>query len=507
MTEPSDNAPVIVGVGQRTWRDTDYARTPVDGLHEVARLAFDDANNKKLLDSVDALGMIRFVADTDPGMAALLPRNPGQQLAQRLGIDGANIVQATIGGNTPQQMVNYMAGRLAAGQHQAVLIAGVELLATFFKALRDGGDISAWPGPQASPPPTMGAEKDGLMATEKRHGLYEPINTYPLFENSLRHALGISPAEHKQRIATICSGMSAVAARNPNAWSQRALSAAEIGEVSEKNRYVGYPYTKTMNARLAVDMGAAVIMTTAGKARELGFGEDQLVYLRAGVDVSDIWYVSERPVLHESAAIRLGAKALFQHIGINVADIRYFDIYSCFPSAVQVSCREIGISPLDPRGVTVTGGLPFFGGPGNNYSLHAIAEMANTLRGKADSYGLVTANGLYLTKHAMGVYASQPGRQAWQPLASSAVQRAIDDAPRRRLAAEPSGPARVESFTVAFDHKGPARGIIIAANEQGERVVANTVSDPTVLEQLLAEDPIGSVGRVRRENNINIFEA
>lgn len=506
MTNHTDNAPVIVGVSQQTWREIDATRTPVDALHEVATAALADSNSSKLLDTIDALAMVRFIADTNPDMATLFPRNPGKLLAQRLGIENAHIFQATIGGNTPQQLVNHFADKLATGEHQAVLISGLELLATLFSALGSGGDVSAWPGEKTSSPTTIGEEKDGLTAAEKLHGLYEPINTYPLFENSLRHHLGVSAEEHNALIATLCSNMSNVAANNPHAWFQQARSAEVIGTVTDKNRYIGYPYTKAMNARLAVDMGAALTMTTAGKARQLGIDNSQLIYLRAGVDVNDIWYVSERPAVHESPAIRLAASTLLQHAGVSVDEINQFDIYSCFPSAIQVACNEIGISPLDPRGVTVTGGLPYFGGPGNNYSLHAIAEMIAKLRGEERNHGLVTANGLYLTKHSLGLYSTEPSEQAWQVIDSSKLQQDIDDGPRRQLSADPAGNATIESFTVAFDRNGPAKGIIIANNEKEERIVANTLNSEDVLNQLIAQDPIGSSGKVRRDGEYNIFE-
>lgn len=506
MLNQTDNAPVIVGVGQKTWRETDAARTPVDALYEVASAAFADSNNSELLDAIDALAMVRFIADTNPDMATLFPRNPGKLLAQRLGIEGARIFQATIGGNTPQQLVNHFAHKVAAGEHQAVLISGVELLATLFSALGSGGDVSAWPHEKTSPPTTIGDEKDGLTVAEKLHGLYEPINTYPLFENSLRHHLGVSAEQHNALIATLCSNMSNVAANNPHAWFQHARSAEDIGTVTEKNRYIGYPYTKAMNARLAVDMGAAVIMTTAGKARELGIDDSRLIYLRAGVDVNDIWYLSERPCLHESPAIRLATNTLLQHAGVSLDEIQHFDIYSCFPSAVQVACNEIGLSPLDPRGVTVTGGLPYFGGPGNNYSLHAIAEMVTTLRGEDKNHGLVTANGLYLTKHSLGLYSTEPSDKPWQMMDNGSLQQKIDEGPRRQLADDPAGSTTIESFSVAFDRNGPAKAIIIAENENGERIVANTLKDEEVLNQLLGEDPVGCGGSVHRDGERNIFE-
>ena len=188
----NDDTPIIVGVAQKTWRETDTARTPVDALLEVSASAIMDSGADSLLDSIDALAMVRFIADTDPGVAALFPRNPGRQIAARLGMSDVSIFQGIIGGNTPQSLVNHFAGKLADGEHNAVMISGTELLATLFAAMGSGEDISAWVGEPEQEPTTIGNERDGLNDTEKLHGLYEPIVTYPLFESSLRHHLGRS---------------------------------------------------------------------------------------------------------------------------------------------------------------------------------------------------------------------------------------------------------------------------------------------------------------------------
>jgi len=482
----------------------------VDALYEAGAAAIADVGSSRLVDAIDAVAMIRFIADTTPGIGALFPRNPGSQLAHRLGIKGAAHFQGTIGGNTPQYLVNHFAGKLAHGEHRAVLLAGAELLATLFAALRSGADIAAWAAGAQQEPPTVGQERDGHNATELDHGLYEPINTYPLFENSLRHHLGVSQAQHTAHIAEICSRMSRVAAGNPHAWRPHFQSAAEISTVAQNNRYIGYPYTRAMNPILAVDMAAAVIMTTVGKARALGIDPSQWIYLRGGADVNDIWYVSERPTLHHSPAINLAWNAVSAHAGITLDEITCFDIYSCFPSAVQVACNAIGLSPLDPRGVTVTGGLPCFGGPGNNYSLHAIAEMVTTLRGPGGgagpAHGLVTANGLYLTKHSLGLYSTEPPKQPWADIDNGALQQPIDAAPRLALAAAPEGPATIESYTVGFGREGPRQGIVIARNDAGERVVANTANDAATLNALMAQDPIGQRGKVRTQDGINILD-
>lgn len=502
----TDNTPIIIGTGQKTWHGIDASRTPVDALYEVGSAALADAGSKQLARAIDALAMIRFIADTSPGVGALFPRNPGAQLAKRLGIANASIFQGTIGGNTPQYLVNHFAGKLARGEHTAVLLSGAELLATLFSALRSGEDISAWAGDAEAEPPTVGLEREGHNAAELAHGLYEPINTYPLFENSLRHPLGIGQEQHTAHIAELCSRMSRVAADNPHAWRPQFQSAEQISTVAQNNRYIGYPYTRAMNPTLEVDMAAAVIMTTAGKARELGIDQSRWIYLRGGADVNDIWYVSERPSLHTSPAIGLAWKSVSANAGIKLDEISLFDIYSCFPSAVQIACNEIGLSPMDERGVTVTGGLPCFGGPGNNYSLHAIAEMITALRRRGSGHGLVTANGLYLTKHSLGLYSTEPPARVWQNIDSNGLQQSIDAAPRLSLAADPSGRATIETYTVSFGREGPKKGIVVARNEAGERIIANTSADADTLNQLMAQDPIGQCGNVLVQDGVNILE-
>lgn len=500
-----DNTPILIGAGQATWREPDAGRTPVDALHAAARAAIDDIGNARLVGAIDTLAMVRFIADTTPGVGALFPRNPGDSLAQRLGIRDAAVFQGTIGGNTPQYLVNHFAGALARGERGVVLLGGAETLATLFAVLRSGEDISAWAQAGQAEPPTIGQERDGHTAIELAHGLYEPINTYPLFENSLRHHLGTPREQHTAQIAELCSRMSAVAASNPYAWRPQFQTAEEIATVAKNNRYIGYPYTRAMNPILEVDMAAAVIMTTAGKARELGIDRQRWIFLRGGADVNDIWYVSERPELHRSPAIRAAWQSVSAQAGIALDEISLFDIYSCFPSAVQVACSEIGLAPLDARGVTVTGGLPCFGGPGNNYSLHAIAEMSSRLRSAGAGHGLVTANGMYLTKHSLGLYSTEAPTAPWRDADNRALQQQIDAAPRLSVAADPAGDVTIETWTVGFGREGPKRGIVIAHNDAGERVVCNTAPDDAVLQRLIEEDPIGQRGTVRVQDGVNLL--
>ena len=506
MTSFDPNCPVLIGAGQHTWRDRDVCRTPIDALTQVASMALTDTAIDSISDSVDCMVTVRFIADTNPAIASMFPRNPGAAIAERLNMSSVQFLQGAIGGNSPQYLVNQLAQKLSDGECSVVLLAGAELFDTFFSALKAGEDLSGWTDGAETPPITLGEDRDGLNEAEKAHGLYEPINTYPLFENAIRNHDQRNFDEHQRLLGTICSEMSQIAAQNPLAWRQTPLSPESICEVTRDNRMIGYPYTKAINAVLSVDMAAAVVMTTAGKALELGIDKDRLVYLRAGVDVNEIWNISERENLYSSPGLGKAANAALEQAHLNLQQIDCFDIYSCFPSAVEIACTEIGISPLDPRGVTVTGGLPYFGGPGNNYSLHAIAEMVSRIRDSDMENGLVTANGLYLTKHSIGIYSSQPPPDKWMPFDNEPLQKEIDAGPRTHLEEHYEGEVSIETYTVAFGRDGPKEGYIIARNKAGHRVIANTGQNADTLDRLLAKDPIGMWGQVEKNDGRTIFK-
>ncbi|GAB3271325.1 acetyl-CoA acetyltransferase [Parahaliea aestuarii] len=500
----SDNRPVLIGVAQQTWRDKDPSRSLVDALAEVSGAALLDTGVSGVSAAVDTVVTVPFLAALVPGLAELLPANTGDALCQRLGLT-AQTFSAHVGGNTPQQMVNHFANRLARGESRAVLISGGELIATLSEALKSGADVSHWKAGGAVEPTWLGDNRRPASKVEQAHGLFEPVNTYPLFESALRHARGWSQPEHLAVLGQLISRMSEVAAANPHAWRRQAWTAQEAISTANRNRMISYPYTKVMNAILAVDMATAVVMTTAGVARELGVAPEQMIYLRGGADGNDIWNVTERPVLHESPAIRACAGSALAQAGLSIEDMALFDIYSCFPSAVQVACDALGIAVDDPRGVTLTGGLTLFGGPGNNYSSHGIVEMVQQLRSGRGEHGMVTANGNYLTKHSVGIYSRQPGDEVWSEAGCRNLQPELDRLDKVVVDEAPSGRGTIEAFTASYQNDAPARGIVVGRMEDGRRFVANTAAEPAVLERLVCEDLVGVGGQVRHTAEGNLF--
>jgi acetyl-CoA C-acetyltransferase len=169
-----------------------------------------------------------------------------------------------------------------------------------------------------------------------------------------------------------------------------------------------------------------------------------------------------------------------------------------------MACEMLDIPSDGSRHLTVTGGLPFFGGPGNNYSTHAIAAMMELLRERPGAKGLVTGTGWYLSKHAIGVYSTQapePDRGA-EPL----PERPRPDA-SVELALEAEGPATIETYTVVFGRNGgPSQGIVVGRLEDGRCFLANTPGDPGLAEALAATEAIGLEGIASHSGGVNLFD-
>ena len=328
--------------------------------------------------------------------------DPGALLARRLGIAPRRTAVTTVGGNSPQLLVNEFADHIQRGDCNVVLIGGAESMYTRWRARREPRVELHWETGDDEPCSwVIGDDRPGTSDEEMRHGAVAPTLVYPLFETALRAEAGRSIDAHQQHVAELWSTFAAVAADNPNAWTRTAYSPSDIRTVSADNRMVVFPYAKRMCSNIDVDQGAAILLCAYETARAAGVPDDRMVYLHAGAEAHDHWFVTERDSLTRSPAIGATVGDVLDASTVGVDDIAHFDLYSCFPSAVQIAIREIGLTDT-ARPLTVTGGLGFAGGPVNNYPTHAIARMVEVLRADPGSYGLTTALGWYLTKHAAG---------------------------------------------------------------------------------------------------------
>jgi acetyl-CoA C-acetyltransferase len=488
---------VIVGVGQVLRREVsdDQSDEPVSLMADALRLAGEDSGTgKRLLRRADSVRCVPAIGWQYRDPTALLSRLVGAQPRDTL-------QSALVGGEGAQRLLNHTAGAIAAGELDVALLAGSEAIASL-RAAQRAGRAPAWrredEAMQAAP--TLEHARPGVNEMEAAAGLAPPVFTYALIESAVRAASG-SPAEaHLARIAALWSRFSEVAAANPYAWLPHAYTPGEIATPSLDNRLVSVPYTKLLTANIGVNMASGLILASAEAAERAGVPRDRWVFVHAGAQAHDEWHVSERRELDRSPAIRAAGRAALEHAGVSIDEVAHVDLYSCFPSAVEIAAAELGLALDDPaRALTVTGGLTFAGGPGNNYAGHSIATLVQLLREDPDSYGLASALGWYVTKHAIGVYGARPPRQ---PFAGLDIRPQLP--PPRRAHAGYVGSASVEAWTVTFHRDGdPDAAIVSALTPDGGRALVRT-SEADAVDALLAQDPIGARVEIAAEQRLTI---
>ena len=490
---------MIVGVAQYVGRETDptAAPDPVTMLADVAaRAAYDTGVGQRLFAHVDTYIQIP--------LAYWNPVNGAALTAERLGIDRRARMQNTGGGGEMGVLAaNHLAAEIMAGRTEVAVMTGGQIWKTAERAQAAGVELD-WPSggnPTGADDRFALTTKPMVSDLEERHRLTRPIQAYPLFENALRAAQGMTLAEHIQRLGEMMTEFTAVAAANPYAWFPTERSADELVTPTPENRMIGFPYTKYLNSVLNTDQAGAYVMTSVSKARELGIPEDRWVHWWGGHNAAEeAWYASTRPNFAECPSMKDSSVGALNQAGVGVDDIAAFDFYSCFPVAVRMACATLGINELDPRPFTVTGGLPYAGGPGSAYNMNSLPAMVERLRDNDGSVGLVTGNGFFMTKHAAAVLSTRPKQGGWDSPDGPPPSAEMDTAPAIPDESA-SGRGRIEAYTVMHDRNGqPALGYICGRLDdngtEGRRFLANTPEDPNLLHHLLSDEAVGRTGDV-----------
>lgn len=460
-----ERIPVVVGGGQFTNRDEDPSSAPNPFelmAAAVKRAAQSAGSGKDWIGEASHCWMVHSIS--------VRHGDPARELARRIGApDSAETRCSGMGGNIPQWLVNRAADVVRGGARPVVVIAGAEALATRRRAKKAGVRLE-WPSSEGWPDLWPALEPDmGVHPLEDEAGLRQATTMYALVESAIAHAAGRTPAENAKSIGEVMSGLNSVAVENEYSWFGERRDAGELMTVDAGNRMVNTPYPKYVNAVMDVDMSACVIVTDAATARSAGLGQNEVAYVRGYSDANEVWYLSQRREVDESPALERCVRRALGDAKIGLDEIDAFDLYACFPSSVEVSRNSFGITEDDARPLTVTGGLPYHGGPGSNYVTHAVCNALERVRAGGGPVA-VHGNGYYLTKHAVGVYSSSPPGDPGDPGdgdanssgAEPAMQAKSPD-PEIGLDATASGEARIVAWTVPYDRDGnPEPAIVLA---------------------------------------------
>ena len=488
--------PVIVGVGQAAERidDPNYrGMSAVEVAAAAARAALDDCGAEAAA-SIDTVAGVRQFEITGVINAPLgRSNNYPRSVANRIGATPTRAILEIVGGQGPQHLISELAAEIAAGRSEAALIFGSDTTSS----LRHFAKAASKPDFTETVDGDLEDRGQGMKNLVSRytvsHGLTSAPIQYALLENARRAGTGLGPTAYRRQMGELFAPFTKIAAKNPFAAAPVERTVDELITVTERNRMISEPYPRLMVARDQVNQGAAALLMSVEAAQRLGVPEENWVYLHGHADMEE-QSLLQRPDLGHSPAAVMAVREALAMAGIGIDDVATFDLYSCFPVPVFNICDGLGIATDDPRGLTLTGGLPFFGGAGNNYSMHAVAETVAQMRSAPGQFGLVSANGGILSKHSVGIYSSTPAE--WKPDRSALLQAQVAGWPTEPVTENADGDATIETYTVRRDGGRPT-GIIIGRLVADDSRFLATSEDDEFITLLIDGEPLGRKIRVR----------
>ncbi len=443
--------------------------------------------SEEILRNLDGIMVVRIVSRDLPDAA--------RQLAGRLHASPRFLQVSGIGGHSPQALINVAGGMIARGELDSVLVAGAEAYVR-----REGNpervESALFRGVPAD---YAGDDLVGATPLEKTHGIEHPMQGFPLFETALWAASGLELRTYLGKVGAMWSGFSRVAAQHPNAWSRAVRTPEEIITPSPDNRPIAFPYTKFMNSFVTVDQGAAVILMAEEFAEKYRRRGKRTVYFRGGGYARDRQrFLIEKSDFTASPPLKAAVEKALARSRTRLEDLDCFDLYSCFPCAVTIAKKMIGIADDDPRPITLTGGLGFFGGPGNNYNLHAVATLAEKIAGGEKKTGLVTALGWFMHKHAAGVYGASPPATPFEPGDKEDRDSGAVGGDPVPLQPEVDGDGVIETYTVVYERdQAPSYAVVYGRTQDRYRFIARTPARPEIFERLTSTNQVGQPVRIR----------
>jgi acetyl-CoA C-acetyltransferase len=478
MAEYGVTTPVLVGVGavQQHIEDYECALEPVALMEQALRNAAVDAGSMQLLSLADEILVPKSLwSYTDPG----------RLLAASLGAHSATTLLAEFG-ILQQSLLTRACQRIKDGDADVILVAGGEAR---FRALCAGkAGVEAFETPQngAEPDITLQPQDEMWSSVESDSGLGMPVGYYAILDSALRYKQGLTVDQHRDQMASMYARLSELAADNPDAWSDQVVSASHIREHSAANRMLAFPYTKLHNSQWNVDQAAGLILCSAGVAETLGIERSKWVFPQAFTESNDMSVVASRKDLGASPGFRVAGQVAMTLAGVDFNDIRFCELYSCFPYAVRVQLEEFGLN-LN-RDVSVTGGMTFGGGPLNNFALQATVKMAQLLRKNPAETGLVTTVSGLLTKQACALWSANPGVREWS--CADVTDQVREQSDVCEVVSNYTGKGSVAGYTVLHQGSDPWRAVAVFDLPDGQRTVAYS-EDPAMMEAMMTQECCG----------------
>jgi acetyl-CoA C-acetyltransferase len=495
MRELPSNTPVIVGIGfhQERMEDPTECAEPYKLMVRAVRTAADDAGYPALLQQIESISVPQ-------GMWQY--RNPGKLIAEALGCPSAKSVISDLG-VLQLTLLSDLCRAIAVGEQAVGVVTGGEAQFRELRSMITQQPVSDTQQPEDTPPPDVHHTSQDPFCSdlEGQRGLHLPVELFAIIESALRYHRGWGIEEHRDRIARLYSSFSDVAAANPHAWRREPMSPEEIRNPTAKNSMLAFPYTKRHCTQWNVNQAVAIMVCSAAKAERLGLDSSGWIYPLAAAESKHVVVLAQQRQLHSHPGTIVSGERALALAGITTRDLTAAELYSCFPAAIQSFAEDLKLEGVCP--LTVTGAMPFAGGPFNSFSLEGVARMVEVLRAAAPRrrVGLVSNLSGIFGKQACALFSNAPNARGYgyEDITATVAER---DLPVP-LNADYTGPATIAGYTVMFNGDVPSHAIAICDTPDAERTVVRT-EDKTLLESMTRQEFCGRVIQVFRGGRFDI---
>ena len=469
------NRPVLIGIGclqqKGSFAELDEALT----LMEKATLAaIEDTENSEIISYIDEIQIPK-------GYWAY--RDPGKWIAEKHGFSNATTSVTKIG-VLQQNLINSACKKIINGEIRASLIVGGEARFKKIQALKEGIDFEEMR--LMENPDHYVKAKDDLYVSRELDALgMMAVGYYAVLESAMRYKKQNTPADHENFLGNLYANFSKIASKNSHAWNQKIYSSSEIQKPSDKNPRIAYPYNKLHNSSWNVNQSSALILTSEEIANKLNISSSKRVYPLISSETNHMIGLIQRPQMTNPLGLRLAAEFILETAKKNKIFPTIYELYSCFPVAVQMFSQSLNL--CDEINKTITGGMPFAGGPLNNYMLHASAQVLLKIRENTNEIGLITGVSGMMTKQSFAIWGKDPLMDFESKDVTKQSEKLEIAVP---MSDQKKGKALVIGCTTIYEKQNSLRAVFYAEDSKGNRLVLIS-NDKNIIKQVEKEECIG----------------
>ena len=476
------NRSVVIGISaiqqKGNFENLDEALHLMD---KAVKEALSDSGNEHVKDYIDEIripkGFWRY-------------RDPGKWIARNNNFKNIPTTYVTKIGVLQQNLINEACQKIETGEINASIILGGEAR---FKQLRAVIEKKEYFETKLDENPDFYIKaKEDLYGDEELAELGAmAVGYYATMETAIRKNDGEGIEEHQNNIALMYEEFSKIASENKDGWLNHPYAKEDILETSKKNKMLAYPYNKLHCTSWNVNQSAAIIICSEELANELEIDNKKRVYPISSSENNHMIAIQQRPKLYESLGMTYAANSINKMIERLDIKLDAYDLYSCFPAAIKMFTKSMGLDSEIPK--TVTGSMPYAGGPLNSFVIHSTVKMIQKIRALEVKYGLITGVSGMMTKQSFCIWGKEYKEHF---IFDDVTERAKLDESPIELSNISEGKGEIIGYTIIEGSENAAKAVLYLDDEKKHRKVVSSM-DKNFINLLTEEEWVGKILRFK----------